>query len=89
MSEELAQIDAVGQAELVRNGEVSPLELVDAGIDRLERLNPRLNAVIHSALQLARDRAFGVLQPDGPARRRGRHEAVLRRRLLQRSTGQA
>ncbi len=47
-------VDAVGQAELVRNGDVSTLELVDAAIDRIERLNPSLNAVIHERFEQAR-----------------------------------
>lgn len=60
MSDELARMDAVGQAELVRRGEVKPSELVEAGIARLEKLNPRLNAVIHPALERARDLAAAV-----------------------------
>ncbi len=42
MSAELMGIDVTGQAELVRRGEVSPLELVDAAIDRLKGA-PELN----------------------------------------------
>lgn len=57
MSDELASLDAVGQAELVQKGEVSPVELVEAAIARLEKLNPRLNAVIHPCLERARDAA--------------------------------
>jgi hypothetical protein len=47
-------LDAVGQAELVRTGEASPPELVDAAIERIERLNPGLNAVIHPLFESAR-----------------------------------
>jgi Asp-tRNA(Asn)/Glu-tRNA(Gln) amidotransferase A subunit family amidase len=36
--------DATGLAELVRNGKVSPLELVEASIARIERVNPTINA---------------------------------------------
>lgn len=43
---EYATYDAVGLAELVRDGEVKPLELVDAALARVEALNPRLNAVV-------------------------------------------
>ena len=57
MSDETASLDAIAQAELVRNGELSPAELVDAAIGRLERLNPKLNAVIHLGLERARARA--------------------------------
>ena len=43
---EMAALDAVAQAELVRRGEVSPGELVEWAIERIEKLNPTLNAVI-------------------------------------------
>jgi amidase len=36
MTDDLARLDAVAQAELVRSGEASPLELVDAAIARIE-----------------------------------------------------
>ena len=60
-------IDATEQARLVREREASPAELVDQAIERLERLNPELNAVIHPLLDQARERAAGEL-PDGPFR---------------------
>ena len=41
---DLAFAGAARQAELVRTGEVSPRELVDLCLDRIERLDPRLNA---------------------------------------------
>ena len=41
MTDDLARLDATAQAELVRDGEASPLELVDAAIARIEALNPR------------------------------------------------
>ncbi|HUF32154.1 MAG TPA: amidase [Acidimicrobiales bacterium] len=59
--------DAVGQAELVRSGAVSPLELVDSAIARIEARNPELNAVIHERFDAARAEAAGDL-PDGPFR---------------------
>ena len=60
-------IDATEQARMVRDGEVSPVELVDDAIGRLEQLNPQLNAVIHPLLDEAREAAAGTL-PDGPFR---------------------
>jgi len=60
-------LDAVGQAELVRRGEVSPAELVDAAIGRIEARNPVLNAVIHERFDAARAEAAGAL-PDGAFR---------------------
>jgi amidase len=41
---ELAFAGAARQAELVRSGQVSPRELVDMYLDRIERLDPQLNA---------------------------------------------
>ena len=67
MPDDLAALDATAQAALVRHGDVAPRELIDAAIARLERLNPRLNAVIHPALERARAVAAGPL-PDGPFR---------------------
>ncbi|MFS0655430.1 amidase [Bacillus sp. 179-C3.3 HS] len=40
--------DATGLAELVRNKQVTPKELVDAAFTRLEEVNPTLNAVIQT-----------------------------------------
>lgn len=40
-------LDAMGCAELVAAGKFSPRELVEATIERIERLNPTLNAVVH------------------------------------------
>src|SRR5437764_11504661 len=60
-------MDATAQAELVRSGEASPAELVDEAIERIERLNPEINAVIHERFEKARAEAAGEL-PDGPFR---------------------
>jgi amidase len=68
VADELAWIDATGQAELVRQGEVTPSELVEAAIARIEQLNPRLNAVIHSLADKARAAAADPELPDGPFR---------------------
>jgi amidase len=64
---ELANLDAIAQSELVRRREVTPLELVDAAIGRIERWNPALNAVVTPAFERAREAARGEL-PDGPFR---------------------
>ena len=52
--------DAVGLGELVRNREVSPLELVDSAIDAIERLDPHLNAVVTPMFEIAREQAGKV-----------------------------
>jgi amidase len=43
MSDDLAFAGAARQAELVREGQVSPTELVRFALDRIERLDPQLN----------------------------------------------
>ena len=68
MADDLGWIDAVGQAELIRSKECSPLELVDAAITRIERLDPYLNAVIHRMYEKARTAAESNDLPDGPFR---------------------
>ena len=63
-----AWLDATAQAELVRRGEASRFELVDSAIQRIERLNPRLNAVIHERFEKARAEAVSPELPAGPFR---------------------
>jgi len=61
-----AELDATGQAALVRSGQVSALELVDAAIERVERIDPTLNAVIHRRFERAREEAGRVNPAVGP-----------------------
>ncbi len=61
----LAVLDATDQAALVRSGQLTPAELVAAAIERIERLNPVLNAVVHPRFEAALDAARGPL-PAGP-----------------------
>jgi amidase len=67
MPEDLSMLDATAQAELVRSGEASPAELVEAAIERAEAVNPEINAIIHPLYEQAREEAEGEL-PDGPFR---------------------
>lgn len=66
-SDPFVKLDATAQAQLVRKGEVTPLELVDAAIRRIEALNPKLNAFVTTCFDRAREQAKGTL-PDGPFR---------------------
>lgn len=68
MKDQFADLDATAQAELVRQRQVSPLELVDAAIANIEALNPRLNAVITPLFDQARALAKSGAIPDGPFR---------------------
>jgi amidase len=64
-SDEFALLDATEQAELVRKKEVKPIELVESAIERIERLNPKLNAVVTPMYDTASDAAKSEI-PDGP-----------------------
>src|SRR5437660_7942807 len=86
--DELTWLDAVGQAELVRRGELNAGELLGAALRRIDERNPALNAVIHRLDDAARRAAespprgplAGVpfLMKDGLARVAGapRHEGM-------------
>ena len=60
-------LDATALAQMVRSGDASPTELVDDAIDRIDKLNPELNAVIRPRFDQARREAAAAL-PDGPFR---------------------
>lgn len=60
---ELVGLGATRQAELVRSGEVSATELVTAHLDRIDALNPRINAIV-------------TLDPEGALRRAEAADAV-------------
>ena len=65
LSDETAFMDAIAQAELVKAGQVTSLELVEAAIARVEKLNPELNAIVTPMYDVARERA-ALPQPDSP-----------------------
>lgn len=46
--------DAIGLAELIRNKEVQPVEIIEAAIRRIEALNPEINAVVYDMYDKAR-----------------------------------
>ncbi|MGZ4803839.1 MAG: amidase family protein, partial [Acidimicrobiia bacterium] len=51
---DVAALDATAQAALVRSGEVTACELVEWAIERIEALNPTLNAVVTPTFASAR-----------------------------------
>jgi amidase len=59
--------DALGLADLVRRGKVTPSELLEAAIARVESRNPTINAVVLPLYDYAR-RAIADGLPDGPFR---------------------
>ena len=68
MGDDLSLLDGVGQAELIRRGDATPVELLDAAIERIERMNPTLNAVVADMFDKARAAALSPDLPDGPLR---------------------
>jgi Asp-tRNA(Asn)/Glu-tRNA(Gln) amidotransferase A subunit family amidase len=66
LTDELAFAPALEQAARVRAGDVSPLELVDLYLERIERLDPDLNAYVTVDAEGAR--AAAADPADGPFR---------------------
>ncbi|HFE44872.1 MAG TPA: amidase, partial [Nannocystis exedens] len=64
---EYSDYDALGLAALVRRGEVHPSELLEACLERIDRWNPELGAVVLRIDHLARKAAESEL-PEGPFR---------------------
>ena len=62
---DLARLDALAQADLVAKGEATALELVNAAIARIEKVNGQVNAVVTELYDRAREAARGEL-PKGP-----------------------
>ncbi|HOM30160.1 MAG TPA: amidase [Deltaproteobacteria bacterium] len=57
--------DGIGLAELVKKGLVSAAEVLEEAIERIERVNPKINAVILRMYDSAR-RAVSSRLPEGP-----------------------
>ena len=70
MADSLSLLDATAQAELVRRGELTPRELVDAAIARMRAAQPAAQRRDHAAVRAARASAAAADLPDGPLPRR-------------------
>jgi amidase len=57
LKDELIEYDALNLAEMIRNGEIKSSELVELIIERIERINPKINAIIHKMYDEAREKA--------------------------------
>ena len=66
LADETRWMDATDQAALVAEGAVTPSELLEAAIERIERSNPSLNAVVIEWFDHARSVAADPALPDGP-----------------------
>jgi amidase len=64
---EFEDYDALGLAELVRRNQVTPDELLDCAIERVEARNPALNAVVMKLYEYGR-KAIADGLPQGPLR---------------------
>jgi amidase len=53
----LSSYDAMGLAELIQTKQITPLDLIDDTIRKIEAVNPKLNAVICKTYDRARERA--------------------------------
>lgn len=62
---DLALLDATAQADLVREGQVTPTELVETSIEAVQRLDPQLGSVFTQTFNHALDHASTV-RPGAP-----------------------
>jgi amidase len=62
---EYAQYDALGLSELIAGRQVTPLEVLEAAIERIEATNPRINAIVQKTYDDARA-VVGAGLPPGP-----------------------
>ena len=68
LADDTRWLDATAQSELVASGKVSPLEMVNAAIERVERYDSKLNTLTYRWFEDARQLAASNDLPDGPFR---------------------
>src|SRR4051794_18195805 len=68
LADETRWMDGVDQAALVAKGDVTPAELLEAAIERMEALDPALHALTITWFDAARGAAADPALPDGPFR---------------------
>ncbi len=68
LADDTRWMDATDQAALVAKGEVTPSELLEAAIERIQRSNASLNAVVIEWFEHARSVAADPDLPEGPFR---------------------
>ena len=68
LADDTRWLDATAQAELVASGKVSPVEMVNAAIERVERYDGALNALTYRWFEAARELASSSALPEGPFR---------------------
>ncbi|MFN3200557.1 MAG: amidase [Bradymonadia bacterium] len=65
-SDEYTAHDALSLAEIIRQGQISPREALDACIDQIERWNPKLNAVVDDLRALGAEMAGALSEKSAP-----------------------
>jgi amidase len=68
MGHDLGTLDGTAQAQLVASGELSATELVEAAIDRIERVDATVGAVVIPLFEAALEEAASDSLPAGPFR---------------------
>jgi amidase len=63
---DIATLDATALADLVRTKQVKPSELLESAIDRAEKVNPQLNAIVTPMYDLARKAAEAPIDESAP-----------------------
>lgn len=66
---EFWRLSAVKAVDLLKKGEVTPLDLIDDALNRIEKVGPRVNAVVTLCPERARDHAKRLMQQ--PTNKRG------------------
>ena len=60
MMNDVLRLSMIDQAKLIKEGEISPTELLDESIQQIEKVNPKINAVVLPMFDLAREAVSGL-----------------------------
>lgn len=63
---DIASLDATALAELVRTKQVKPIELLDSAIERAEKVNPEINAIVTPMYDIAKKAAEAPIDESAP-----------------------
>ncbi|MCB1716779.1 MAG: amidase, partial [Candidatus Competibacteraceae bacterium] len=66
-TQKLCYLSATDTVALLRNGDISPLELIDAAASRIEETDPHLNAIPTLCLERAREHGRAIMAGKRPA----------------------
>ena len=60
MMNDVLRLAMIDQAKLIKEGEISPAELLVESIQQIEKVNPKINAVVLPMFDLAREAVSGL-----------------------------